>query len=317
MSFFYPSLTVLVFESRFLKTALIFILEFKRRPRRLWRLYLGATLCRDDNAEKKKSFFDRPVHLTVSGQLHLESLVNGLGNVYTFGPAFRAENSRTIRHLSEFYMIEAELGFVNNLSEVMDNAEECIKFSIESLLDSSHQILKQLWLKAESPMTFLDLKSIVESPFVRIPFEEAIKILNTDMNCKLSMNDQLLREHELFLTERKFNSPVFVYDYPKQQKAFYARENEDEATCASFDLLVPRVSELAGGGLREERLQKLEDKLRESHKVNAWYLDLRKYGSIPHGGYGIGFERFLLWITDSANIKNTIPFTRYVNSCQM
>ena len=289
----------------------------RQRPYYLfWHVYLGATLYRDD-AEKKRSFFDRPVHLTVSCQLHLESLVNGLGNVYAFGPAFRAENSRTIRHLSEFYMIEAELGFVNSVGEVMSNAEECIKFSIESLLDSSHHTLKQLWRKAESQMTFLDLKSIVESPFVRIPFEEAISILNKDMNCNLTVSDQLLREHELFLTERKFNSPVFVYDYPIQQKAFYARENEDKATCASFDLLVPRVSELAGGGLREERLPKLEEKLKGSHQVNSWYLDLRKYGSIPHGGYGIGFERFLLWITGSTNIRNTIPFPRYVDSCQM
>ena len=253
----------------------------------------------------------------MSGQLHLESLVNGLGNVYTFGPAFRAENSRTIRHLCEFYMIEAEMSFVNSVDEVMGNAEECVKFSIESLLSSSHQTLKQLWQKVDSSITFADLKQIVGSRFVRIPFEEAIRILNIEMSCQLTMHDQLLREHELFLTE-KFNSPVFVYDYPKQQKAFYARENEDGVTCSSFDLLVPRVSELAGGGVREERLRKLEEKFgKENHKVNEWYLDLRRYGSIPHGGYGIGFERFLLWITGSTNIRNTIPFARFVNSCQM
>ncbi|XP_075241124.1 asparaginyl-tRNA synthetase-like isoform X2 [Convolutriloba macropyga] len=284
---------------------------------------------------KRNHFFAIPTQLTVSGQLHLESLISGLHNVYTLGPAFRAEHSRTIRHLSEFYMVEAELAYIDSVHVLMDNVEHCLKFSIDSLLNDKLKELQFLWSKAnmeDVPLSSKHWRYILESDFVRLSFAEAIGILNNEFigpsekGSRLTMKSELLREHELFLTE-KFNLPVFVYNYPKQQKAFYVRENESSGsnTCASFDLLVPRVSELVGGSVRENRIEKLEHKMKESlarkeaSSVNAldWYLDLRRFGSIPHGGYGIGFERYLLWLTGSANIRNTIPFPRHIDYCPM
>ena len=273
----------------------------------------------DGKVDYTKDFFKKPAFLTVSGQLNVENFCCGVGDVYTFSPTFRAEVSHTKKHLAEFWMIEPELAFAD-LRDNMDCAEEYIKYCINYVLKNHKDDLE--WLeKNEKPSKKLiaNLKHIVDNEFGRITYTEAIKELQKKAK-KAKFTEQpewgidLATEHERYLTEKIYRKPIFVYNYPKDIKAFYMRQNDDNLTVAAMDCLVPIIGELVGGSQREERLEVLEDKIKEMGlpKENYWwYLELRKYGSIPHSGYGLGFERLLLLCTQIENIRDIIPFPRW------
>ena len=280
----------------------------------------------------KEDFFGKETHLTVSGQLEAESYAMGLGNVYTFGPTFRAENSNTTRHLAEFWMIEPEMAFFN-LNDNMDLAEEFIK-----------TVLKKLTLKCEDDLRFLNdrylneqqnkplnqrsemdliekINFVVENGFKRISYTEAISILknskpNKKNKFKYKINEwgvDLQSEHERFLVEKHFKCPVIIYDYPKKIKAFYMRVNDDNKTVKAMDVLFPGIGEIVGGSQREERLEVLKKRMKELHVDENelwWYLDLRRFGSVPHSGFGLGFERLVQFSTGMSNIRDVIPFPR-------
>ncbi|MFT4581804.1 MAG: asparaginyl-tRNA synthetase [Gammaproteobacteria bacterium] len=259
-------------------------------------------------------FFATEAHLTVSGQLAVEPYCLALGNVYTFGPTFRSENSNTSRHVSEFWMIEPEIAFAD-LSDDMDLAEEMVRYLIKYLRAHCADDLA-LFEKFVDKDLSARLDQVEKSEFVRLPYTEAIDILRASgvsFDYEPTWGSDLQTEHERYLTETHFRRPVFVFDWPKEIKAFYMRENDDGKTVAAMDLLVPQIGELIGGSQREERYDKLHQRIEEnslSHEDYWWYLETRRFGSAPHAGFGLGFERFLMFVTGVTNIRDVIPYPR-------
>ncbi len=270
-----------------------------------------------------KNFFNRSANLTVSGQMHAEAYALAYKRVYTFGPTFRAEKSNTNRHISEFWMIEPEVAFCN-LEQLMFLIEEFIKYLIRFILKNCKDEMS--FLNKLSNNTLSEkLLSVLQEPFEKITYKKAIAILKTDIannkvkfeNNSIFFGMDLNSEHEKYLCEKVFNKPLFIYDYPAEIKAFYMKLNGDGTTVAACDLLVPGIGEIVGGSERENDFNKLLkkcDKLRMNTKDIQWYLDLRKYGYYKSAGFGLGFERFLMYITDSENVKDVIPFPRSYGS---
>lgn len=261
-----------------------------------------------------KDFFGKETSLTVSGQLDAETYCMAFGDVYTFGPTFRAENSNTVRHASEFWMIEPEIAFAD-LKDDMRLAEDMLKFIINYVLENAPEEME--FFNSFIDNTLLDrLKNVVESEFAHITYTEAIEILKKNKDkfeYPVEWGTDLQTEHERYLTEQVFKKPVFVTDYPKDIKAFYMRLNDDNKTVAAMDLLVPGVGEIIGGSQREERIDYLEKRISElGMKMDEywWYLDLRKYGGTKHAGFGLGFERAIMYMTGMSNIRDVIPFPR-------
>jgi len=259
-------------------------------------------------------FFGKPAYLTVSGQLEAETLAMGMTNVYTFGPTFRAENSSTSRHLAEFWMIEPEMAFCD-LAGNMNLAEEFLKEVIGDIIDNCGDDLAFFNQRIE-PQLLETLNHVVTSPFERLTYTEAIKLLEQSdekFEYPVSWGVDLQSEHERWLTEVKVGRPVILTDYPKEIKAFYMRANEDGKTVRAMDVLAPRIGEIIGGSQREERLDVLETRITELGlplEPYWWYLDLRRFGSAPHAGFGLGFERLLLYVTGMKNIRDVIPYHR-------
>lgn len=266
------------------------------------------------DANPANDFFGKPAYLTVSGQLEAETLALGLTNVYTFGPTFRAENSSTSRHLAEFWMVEPEMAFCD-LEGDMNLAEEFLKEVIGHVLDQCGGDLSFFNQRVE-PALLETLEHVVTSPFERMTYTEAIKHLEAsgeNFEYPVGWGDDLQSEHERWLTETKVGRPVILTDYPKDIKAFYMRANEDGKTVRAMDVLAPRIGEIIGGSQREERLDVLESRIREMGlplDPYWWYLDLRRFGSAPHAGFGLGFERLLMYVTGMKNIRDVIPFHR-------
>ncbi len=268
----------------------------------------------DGTVDFHQDFFERPTYLTVSGQLQAEIFACGLGKVYTFGPTFRAENSNTTRHLAEFWMIEPEMAFYD-LSDNMTLAEEFIKRIIGDVLarcDEDMQFFNQRIEKG-----ILDrLNGVLNSEFLRIPYTEAVDVLQKSkekFEFPVEWGHDLQSEHERFLTEKKYKCPVILYDYPASIKPFYMRVNDDGKTVRAMDVLVPGVGEIIGGSQREERLDVLEERMKaQGLDLDAywWYRDLRRYGTVPHAGFGLGLERTILFLTGMGNIRDVIPFPR-------
>ena len=267
-----------------------------------------------------KDFFGKPAHLTVSGQLNVETYAFAFRNVYTFGPTFRAENSNTVKHAAEFWMIEPEICFAD-LKDDMDLAESMLKYVINYVLENCPE-------EMEFFNNFIDkglldrLNNVVNSEFGRISYTDAVKELekhNNEFEYKVSWGVDLQTEHERYLSEKIFKKPVFVTDYPQEIKAFYMKLNQDGKTVAAADLLAPGIGEIIGGSQREDSLEKLQNKIKElnmDEKDYWWYLDLRKYGSVPHSGFGLGFERLMMYITGMQNIRDVIPFPRTPKNCE-
>ncbi|MGE0090873.1 MAG: asparagine--tRNA ligase, partial [Bacteroidales bacterium] len=261
-----------------------------------------------------KDFFGKEANLTVSGQLSAEMFALSLGDVYTFGPTFRAENSNTSRHIAEFWMIEPEMAFCN-LSENMDLGEELIKNLIQFALDNCSDDIN-LFSKFVDKQLFFTLEKIISNDFERISYKEAVDILiksKESFTFKVVHGLDLQSEHERYLSENIFDKPVIIHDYPKKIKPFYMRLNEDKETVAAMDIIVPRIGELIGGSQREERIDVLEKNMESlglSKDHYWWYIDSRRYGSVPHSGFGLGFERLLMLITGISNIRDVIPFPR-------
>ena len=279
-----------------------------------------------------EDFFGKKTSLTVSGQLEAETYALGLGNVYTFGPTFRAENSNTSRHASEFWMIEPEMAFYE-LNDNMDLAESFLKYILEFTMSSCKEDLKflderlskeqiQKPKNEREEMTLLEkIKFTIDNEFVRISYSDAFEILkNSNYNKKKKFNYLINEwgcdfqsEHERFLVEKHFKSPVIIYDYPSKIKAFYMRLNDDKKTVRAMDVLFPGIGEIIGGSQREERLDILVKRINEmgiDEKELWWYLDLRKYGTVPHSGFGLGFERLIMFCTGMQNIRDVIPYPR-------
>ncbi len=259
-------------------------------------------------------FFDRPAYLTVSGQLEAEIFACGLGKSYTFGPTFRAENSNTPRHLAEFWMIEPEMAFCDIWGD-MDLAEGLLKRIFRDVLEKCPEDMQ--FFNDRIDKTVLEtIRHILESEFLRVSYTEAVEILEKSgqtFEFPVGWGNDLQAEHERYLTEKHFQRPVILYDYPRTIKPFYMRVNDDGRTVRAMDVLVPKVGEIIGGSQREERLDVLEDRMREQGlepESYWWYLDLRRYGTVPHAGFGLGLERILLFITGMANIRDVIPFPR-------
>lgn len=267
----------------------------------------------------KDNFFGRQAYLTVSGQLNVEAFAAALNNVYTFGPTFRAENSNTSRHLAEFWMIEPEISFAN-LEDDMDLASSFLKHLVLDVLEHCQEDLNFLNQFIDQTL-FERLQFVVDKPCARISYTEAIKLLQESgqqfvFPCSFGLD--LQSEHERFLAEKYFKGPVILYNYPKAIKAFYMRLNDDGNTVAAMDLLVPGIGELIGGSQREERYDILLKRMEESHlKIEdyEWYLELRKFGSTPHAGFGLGFERLVQYVTGMENIRDVIPYPRYPGHC--
>ena len=262
----------------------------------------------------KNDFFGKFAYLTVSGQLNVENFACSLGKVYTFGPTFRAENSNTPKHAAEFWMIEPEMAFAE-LKDNMDIAESFVKYLINHLLNHC-QTDMELFFKFVDKELEQNLNSILNSSFEKVSYEETVKILQNSkekFQFPVEYGCDLQTEHERYLTEKYFKKPVFVFNYPKTIKPFYMYQNDDGKTVAAMDLLAPRVGELIGGSQREARYEVLKDAI-VSNGLNTedydWYLDLRKYGTVPHSGFGLGFERFLMFATGVSNIRDVIPFPR-------
>jgi asparaginyl-tRNA synthetase len=285
-----------------------------------------------------EDFFARPTNLTVSGQLEAELAATALGQVYTFGPTFRAENSNTTRHLAEFWMIEPEVAF-NDLNDNMDLAEDMLKYLISYALEHCAEdlaFLDERLFKEESQkpqnerseMRLIEkLKFCTENAFERLTYTEAIQILkdsphNKKKKFQYPVEDwgtDLQSEHERYLVEKHFKKPVILTDYPKDIKAFYMRLNEDNKTVRAMDILFPGIGEIIGGSQREERYDVLLSRMHEMHIPEEelfWYLDTRKYGTCPHAGFGLGFERMILFVTGMTNIRDVIPFPRYPRSAE-
>ena len=268
----------------------------------------------DGAVDFSQDFFGRSTNLTVSGQLEAEAFALAFGSVYTFGPTFRAEHSNTPRHAAEFWMIEPEMAFAD-LSDYMDNAEAMVKYVVNFLLEQCPDELA--FFNQFMDKGLLErLNALVSADFARVSYTDAVALLephNDQFQYKVSWGCDLQTEHERFLTEQVFKRPVFVTDYPKEIKSFYMRLNDDGRTVAAADMLVPGVGELIGGSQREERLDVLlarMDELGLGREDYDWYLDLRRFGSAPHAGYGLGFERLIMYVTGIANIRDVLPFPR-------
>jgi asparaginyl-tRNA synthetase len=268
----------------------------------------------------EQDFFARQAFLTVSGQLEGETFASALGRIYTFGPTFRAENSNTTRHAAEFWMIEPEMAFCD-LALDMETAESQVKFLAQSMLDESPEEV-EFFNKFVDKQLRERLELIVARPFERLPYGEAVDILlrsGRQFEYPVVHGQNLQSEHERWLTEEHCRCPVTVFNYPKEIKPFYMRLNDDDRTVAAMDLLVPGIGEIVGGSQREERLDVLQANMAQ-HNLSAeaywWYLDLRRYGTVPHAGYGLGFERLLMLVTGVANIRDVIPFARTPGHCE-
>ncbi|MGE0761093.1 MAG: asparagine--tRNA ligase, partial [Pirellulaceae bacterium] len=287
---------------------------------RVTTLDLDKLPVRDGKVDSTLDFFHRPAYLTVSGQLEAEIFATALGKVYTFGPTFRAENSNTSRHLAEFWMVEPEMAFFE-LPDNMDLAERFLKRIFRDVLDQAAEDM-QFFQERVDPTVITTLQGILQSQFQRVSYTEAIDILTRSQETfefPVSWGIDLQSEHERYLTEKHFASPVILYDYPKAIKAFYMRLNDDDRTVRAMDVLVPKVGEIIGGSQREERLEVLERRMRESGLRTEdywWYLDLRRYGTVPHSGFGLGLERVVQFITGMANIRDVIPFHRTPGSAE-
>ena len=272
----------------------------------------------EGQADYAQDFFGKPASLTVSGQLQAEAYALAFGDVYTFGPTFRAENSNTARHAAEFWMVEPEIAFAD-LKDNMALAEDMVR-----------EVIAEVMAKAPDELNFLNsfvdkellarLTLVRESAFARISYTEAVDILNASgqaFEYPVSWGMDLQTEHERYLTEKHFKRPVFVTDYPKDIKAFYMRMNEDDRTVAAVDLLVPGIGELIGGSQREERYDRLLERITQmglEAGEYSWYLDLRRFGSVKHAGFGLGFERFVMYLTGMTNIRDVLPFPRTVGN---
>ena len=261
-----------------------------------------------------QDFFDRPSFLTVSGQLEAEIFATALGKVYTFGPTFRAENSNTSRHLAEFWMVEPEMAF-HDLDDNMDLAENFLKHIFSTVLTECAEDMD--FFNERIDKTVIEtLENIAGCEFVRLPYTEAVEILEKsgqDFDYAVQWGSDLQSEHERYLTEQHFSGPVILYDYPRTIKPFYMRVNDDEKTVRAMDVLVPKVGEIIGGSQREERLDVLEGRMAEQDldpESYWWYLDLRRFGTVPHAGFGLGLERVVQFVTGMANIRDVIPFPR-------
>lgn len=274
----------------------------------------------DGKIDYSKDFFGKPAHLTVSGQLDVETFAFAFRNVYTFGPTFRAENSNTVKHASEFWMIEPEMCFAD-LTDYMDVAEDMLKYVISYVLENCPDEMNFF-------NSFIDnillerLNNIVNSDFGRISYTEAVEILkehNSEFQFPVDWGTDLQTEHERYLSEKIFKKPVFVTDYPAEIKAFYMKQNADGKTVAAADLLAPGIGEIIGGSQREDDLAILEEKIKTfglNEEDYWWYLDLRRYGSVPHAGFGLGFERLIMYVTGMGNIRDVIPFARTPKNCE-
>ena len=274
----------------------------------------------DGKVDFSKDFFGKSTNLTVSGQLNAENFALAFGDVYTFGPTFRAENSNTQRHAAEFWMIEPEMAFAD-LGDYMDNAEAMIKYVIRTVLEKCPDEISFF-------NSFVDkglkerLEHVASSDFARVSYTDAVEILeknNDKFDFKVYWGCDLQTEHERYLTEQVYKRPVFVTDYPKEIKAFYMRLNDDGKTVAAADCLVPGIGELIGGSQREERLEVLEARIKELGMAPEdywWYCDLRKYGTCRHAGYGMGFERMVMYLTGVNNIRDTLPHPRTVGNAE-
>lgn len=292
----------------------------------------------DGSINYKEDFFGRSTNLTVSGQLEAELAALALGDVYTFGPTFRAENSNTTRHLAEFWMIEPEMAF-SDLEDDMNLAEEFIKYIIQYALDHNKEDLdflanrlaeeeKQKPQQERSEMGLIEkLEFVVKNDFERVTYTDAIDILKNSTPNKKKKFQYLITdwgvdlqsEHERYLVEKHFKKPVILINYPKEIKSFYMRQNDDGKTVAAMDILAPGIGEIVGGSQREERLEVLEARMKEMNiPINElyWYLDTRKFGSVPHAGFGLGFERLILFVTGMTNIRDVIPFPRYPKNAE-
>ncbi|MBQ7360276.1 MAG: asparagine--tRNA ligase [Lachnospiraceae bacterium] len=275
----------------------------------------------DGKIDYSQDFFGKTTNLTVSGQLNVETYAFAFKNVYTFGPTFRAENSNTTRHAAEFWMIEPEMAFAD-LKDDMILAESMLKYVIRFVLEHAPEEMKFF-------NEFIDkglierLEHVVNSDFGHVTYTDAIKILekhNDQFDYKVFWGCDLQTEHERFLTEQEFKRPVFVTDYPKEIKAFYMKLNEDGKTVAAMDCLVPGIGEIIGGSQREDKLEVLEARMEEmglNKEDYDFYLDLRRYGSVRHAGFGLGFERCVMYLTGMGNIRDVIPFPRTVNNCEL
>ena len=295
-----------------------------------------------------ESFFGKSTNLTVSGQLHGETYACGLSNIYTFGPTFRAEDSHTTRHLSEFWMIEPEMCFID-FKDLINISEDYLKYCVKYCLENNKEEI-QFFNKHYDTNLYENLELLIRKPFIRMKYSEVIEYINNDIkndmaiikdpnieNKKfkkkakgkhifegpLNTSDKLLplnydldSEHEKYMTQ-KLNSVLIITDFPKDIKSFYMKENDDNFSVQAMDILVPNIGELIGGSMREDNYNILEKKMKDKNIVIPWYLDLRKYGSAPHGGFGLGFERLIMLITGIYNIKDIIPYPRYPKHCLM
>ena len=272
----------------------------------------------DGSINYNEDFFGHQAALTVSGQLEGELGATSLGAIYTFGPTFRAENSNTPRHLSEFWMIEPEIAFAD-IKENMDIAEEFIKYCINYALENCKDDI--LFLQEHFDKDLVNrLKFVVENDFVRLPYSEGIKILEESgkkFEFPVYWGVDLASEHERYLVEEHFKRPVILTDYPKEIKAFYMKLNDDGKTVRAMDVLFPKIGEIIGGSEREESYEKLSKRIEEQGLDGMdWYLDTRKFGTVPHSGFGLGFERLVLFVTGMQNIRDVIPFPRYPKNCE-
>ncbi len=268
-----------------------------------------------------QDFFGKPTNLTVSGQLNVETYAFAFKNVYTFGPTFRAENSNTTRHAAEFWMIEPEMAFAD-LKDDMILAEAMLKHIIRYVLENAKEEM-DFFNQFVDKGLIERLQHVLNSDFGHVTYTEAVKILekhNDEFEYKVFWGCDLQTEHERFLTEKEFKRPVFVTDYPKEIKAFYMKLNEDGKTVAAMDCLVPGIGEIIGGSQREDKLEILESRMEElglNKEDYGFYLDLRKYGSVRHAGFGLGFERCVMYLTGMGNIRDVIPFPRTVKNCEL
>ena len=274
----------------------------------------------DGKTDFNKDFFGKATNLTVSGQLEGETYAMAFRNIYTFGPTFRAENSNTPRHAAEFWMIEPEMAFAD-LNDNMVPAEDMLKYLINYVMENAPEEMEFFNNFIDNTL-FDRLQNIVNSEFARITYTEAVELLQKSgqsFEYPVAWGCDLQTEHERYLTEQVFKKPVFVIDYPKEIKAFYMRQNDDGKTVAAMDLLVPGVGEIIGGSQREERLDRLEARMKElglAREDYWWYLDTRKYGGTKHAGFGLGFERAIMYITGMTNIRDVIPFPRTVRMAE-
>ncbi len=275
----------------------------------------------DGQVDYAQDFFGKPTNLTVSGQLNVETYAFAFKNVYTFGPTFRAENSNTTRHAAEFWMIEPEMAFAD-LKDDMLLAEAMLKFVIRYVLENAPEEMAFFNQFVDKGL-IERLNHVLNSDFGHVTYTEAIEILsrhNDEFDYKVYWGCDLQTEHERYLTEKEFKRPVFVTDYPKEIKAFYMKLNEDGKTVAAMDCLVPGIGEIIGGSQREDKLEVLEARMEElglKKEDYEFYLDLRRYGSVRHAGFGLGFERCVMYLTGMGNIRDVIPFPRTVNNCEL